>query len=153
MKENETGMEDFGCDLEPKPIIKKLEEALRQDSVVHLEGYVGSSVEGTLRLYKNLNLESYVEVSKEEVIACVEIPNDNCGRVKVFIPASTKVKLLTQSFARRSAPKSTAPKSTARTYGMSLSFLCDLASQLIQEGDLNPETLAAVKDFYNNHCN
>ena len=74
MKENETGMEDFGCDLEPKPIIKKLEEALRQDSVVHLEGYVGSSVEGTLRLYKSLNLESYVEVSKEEVKLVLKFP-------------------------------------------------------------------------------
>ena len=44
MKKNETSMEDFGCDLKPKPIIKKLEEALKRDSVVHLEGYVGSSI-------------------------------------------------------------------------------------------------------------
>lgn len=107
MEKNETGMEVLGCDLKPKPIIKKLEEALKRDSVVQLKGYVGSSVDGTLRLYKSLNLENYVEVSKEEVIACVEIPNDNCGRVKVFIPASTRVKFLTQSHARTSVLKST----------------------------------------------
>lgn len=145
MKENETGMEDFGCDLEPKPIIKKLEEALRQDSVVHLEGYVGSSVEGTLRLYKSLNLENYIEVSKEEVIACVEISNDNFGRVQVFIPASTKVKSLTQSHAPTDIPQP-----IPCTYSMPPD-ICGMVRDALDR-NLYPELRSLLQKFYDDNC-
>ena len=145
MIKNKTGMEDFGCDLEPKPIIKKLEEALKRDSVVHLEGYVGSSVEGTLRLYRTLNLESYVEVSKEEVIACVEIPNDNCGRVKVFIPASTMVKSLTQSHASIDIPQP-----IPCTYSMPPD-ICGMVRDALDR-NLYPELRELLQDFYDKNC-
>ena len=145
MKENETGMENFGCDLEPKPIIKKLEEALKRDSVVHLEGYVGSSVEGTLRLYRTLNLESYVEVPKKEVIACVEIPNDNFGRVKVFIPASTMVKSLTQSHALIDIPQP-----IPCTYSMPPD-ICGMVRDALDK-NLYPELREFLQDFYDKNC-
>lgn len=154
MRKKEIGLENFDRELKPGPIIKKLEEALKQDQVIELEGYVGSSVEGTLRLYKNLDLEHYVEVSKENIIASIEISNDDLGYVKVFIPASAKVRFLTQSYARASAPKLTPCTRSKSLHSMSLSYLCNLASQLIQEGKLDndPELLAAVQDFYNNYC-
>jgi|GEM_PF-5146406 len=103
MEKKERGIEDFGCELKPKPVIERLEEALKQDLVVCLEGYVGSSDCDTLRLYKDLSLENYVEVPKKEIIDCVESPNDNFGYVKVFIPASVNVQTWSQSHTPASA--------------------------------------------------
>ncbi|MCK4827995.1 hypothetical protein KA005_70350, partial [bacterium] len=94
-----------------------------------------------------------VEVSKEEVIACVEIPNDYCGRVKVFIPASAKVESFADSHARTSAPMSSTPRSSPCPYYLSRE-VCDFLAYLIREKeeDFPESTFKKMRDIYRACC-
>lgn len=79
------------AELKVNPIVAKLLKADGQDSIVEIEGYVGSVEEGTVRLYKNLGLSEYVEVPEDSILHTINIPDDKGGRVKVYIEASTEV--------------------------------------------------------------
>ncbi len=77
--------------LRANPLIAALEEGAGGEEVVELKGLVGQAAdEGTVRLYDDLSLGSYVELPRDAVITAEG--DDPTQPVRVFVRASTGVR-------------------------------------------------------------
>jgi hypothetical protein len=72
-------------------LVKKLEEIVGTDSVVQISGYVGTGVEGCLRIYTDLTMTHYLEINHADVLHVSE-PNKTQEQVRVFVRGSAPIR-------------------------------------------------------------
>jgi hypothetical protein len=86
--------------LKINPTIAKLVEIARADEIVALEGFVGPSDPDFVRLYFDLELSGYLEVPKKAIKHAEELDKEKGekGPVRVYVPASTMVRHVRQTF-------------------------------------------------------
>jgi hypothetical protein len=78
--------------LKSNPLVTKLRQASKGDSVVELTGYLDASEDGVVRLFDDLSFESYVELRSADVIEVMESPREGVNRHRVFVPGSAHVR-------------------------------------------------------------
>jgi hypothetical protein len=90
------------------PVIAALEE--RQEDAVQFVGYSGTGTEGTIRLYPNLNVSSFVEIPGDAIISREDVP-ESTGMVRVLVTPTAEVREGTQRrvFAQSSVYRATSP--------------------------------------------
>ena len=77
--------------LNPHPIIQKLEAASQDGSVVLLDGFIGGTDKSNIRLYKGLDLCEYLEIPKDGIVETMPIQDDKEGRSRLFVKSSSRI--------------------------------------------------------------
>jgi hypothetical protein len=88
---------DVGSVAKPHPIMKKLEAAAGDESIVPLDGFLGESDKTTFRLYKRLDPDDCYVIPKDIVIETAQIPGDEQGRIRLFLKASGRIMRIRRS--------------------------------------------------------
>lgn len=71
------------------PVIAAMERTGEPASAI--EGYLGSEVESSMRIYPALDTTNYVELPKTALVHLQGVDGDSSGRVRAFVPASSEV--------------------------------------------------------------
>jgi hypothetical protein len=77
--------------LEVTPSVAALAKYAEQGSIVELRGLVGPSSAGTVRIYKDSKLNSYVEMPRASIVHADKVEDDRAGRIRVYVLGSTPV--------------------------------------------------------------
>jgi hypothetical protein len=77
--------------LEVTPSVAALAKYAEQGSIVELRGLVGPSNPGTVRIYKDSKLDSYVEMPRASIVHADKVEDDRAGRIRVYVLGSTPV--------------------------------------------------------------
>jgi len=81
--------------LEPNSLISTLVEVGKGEELTYLEGYIGPSESGIVRLYGDLNMTYYADIPQEYILHARNVRCNSNSLVQVFIAPSTKVRLYT----------------------------------------------------------
>jgi hypothetical protein len=76
-------------DQEVNPVIAA-QQHLGQ-SLTELRGFLGKGPEGIIRLYADLNMDSYADIPKDAVVYWQEVTEDQKGEYRVFVPVTTQI--------------------------------------------------------------
>jgi hypothetical protein len=125
--------------LKVNPLIAKLAGAT-SGGAVELQGYVGPSEAGTVRLYRSLAMDSYVDIPREAILDAADVESDSEGRVRLYVQGTSELKEVSISSVR--APSSLA---ASRSRGLDLSFARAVAAQ--GKGNSFDATCDAVEDL------
>ena len=79
--------------LKTNPLIETLIDVGKGEELTYLEGYIGPSDSGVVRLYGNLNLTYYADIPREDILHARNIPGDTNGLTQVFMTLNTKIRL------------------------------------------------------------
>lgn len=106
-------------------------EALAQKGpgrVVELKGFIGPSDATVVRLHESLEMVSYLEIPRSEVLHAVADPKSTNGAVKLYVLGNTEILSVSSQLIRADAriSTSTATKNQTRTCG------CGNASRVIR---------------------
>ena len=71
------------------PVIAALEEA--GEPTVVVQGFVGTSEDGTIRLYQSLDTSEYVDIPKDAVIYLEAEEGAEVGAIRAFVRASSEL--------------------------------------------------------------
>lgn len=72
-------------------IVSKLVE--RGDSAAIIRGFIGPAEEGVCRVYRSLDLTSYVEFPESAVIDAIEDSDSKDGRMRIIVGSSTQLEI------------------------------------------------------------
>jgi hypothetical protein len=78
------------------PAIAALESA--SELAAMIEGYLGSEVEGTVRIYPALDTSAYVEFPKSSVLHLESAEGESPGRVRAFLSSAQRVSVVQRRF-------------------------------------------------------
>jgi hypothetical protein len=76
------------------PLVAKLLDIAKGDTIVQLEGYVGPSETSKLRLYRSLDLTEYIDVPEASILHIKELSKASDGPVRVWVRGSAKVQFV-----------------------------------------------------------
>lgn len=80
-----------GSQVKPHSVMKKLEAATRDESVVALDGFLGEPAEKAFRLYTRLDPDDCYVIPKDIVVETAQVPGDEEGRARLFLKASGRI--------------------------------------------------------------
>jgi hypothetical protein len=89
--------------LQSNPLITKLRQASKTDSVAQFAGYLDTSEDGVVCLFDDLSFESYVELRSADVIEVMEVPSKGVNRHRVFVAGSAPIRRVTAVSSRAEA--------------------------------------------------
>jgi hypothetical protein len=81
------------------PLVAKLLDTAKDETVVQLEGYVGPSETSILRLYRSLDLSEYMDVPEVGILHFEELSEGGDGRVRVWVRGSAKIQFVSVNSA------------------------------------------------------
>jgi hypothetical protein len=81
----------YDCPSEPvvNPVIAALEKA--DVSTVVIEGFLGESMDGSVRIYRALDTSTYVDIPKEAVITMQPGRSGEAGAFRAYVRASSEI--------------------------------------------------------------
>ena len=81
----------YSATSEPSPIVRQLEAVVGHDTVVAVDGYVGTSDSINVRLYLDLTLGEYVETLQADVLHVAHDERET-GRVTMYLRGSASIR-------------------------------------------------------------
>jgi hypothetical protein len=85
-------MENDPSAFEVNPIVKEILAAGGQ--VFHFDGYMGPSDRERIHFYKNLALGQYLEISPNDIIHIMQLPNQPDGRCRIFVRSTAELRMI-----------------------------------------------------------